>query len=169
MNVRTSSSESGQAVVEFVLLFPVVLVLLLMIVEFGFALHTYVTVNNAAAEAARFAAVGSRPNGGGGCESDPADPSIEGRAVIVSVGEVSCADVNVTYRKLMPGSGYLRGDSVTVAITHEYVPITPLGELMSAFSFGTLPETLTMYACADSRLERAPASQAGLVPGTGCS
>ncbi|MDA0365920.1 MAG: TadE/TadG family type IV pilus assembly protein [Chloroflexi bacterium] len=167
--MRTPTNDSGQAVVEFVLLFPVVLVLLLMIVEFGFALHTYVTVNNSAAEAARYAAVGSRINGGGACQSDPANPSIEGRAVVASAGEVSCADVRVTYRKLMPGGGYLRGDSVNVAITHEYLPITPLGELMSALSFGSLPATLTMRACADARLERAPASQAGLIPGTACS
>lgn len=167
--MRTSANDSGQAVVEFVLLFPVVLVLLLMVVEFGFALHTYVTVNNAAAEAARYAAVGSRPNGGGACQSDPANPSVEGRAVVASAGEVSCGDVVVTYRKIMPGSGYLRGDAVTVAITHEYLPLTPLGELMSAMSFGSLPATLTMRACADARLERAPASQSGLVPGTSCS
>ena len=58
---------------EFVLLFPFVLILILTIVEFGFALHSFVTVNNAASEAARFAAVANLPSGFALTENPPCD------------------------------------------------------------------------------------------------
>lgn len=167
--MQTLRREDGQAVVEFVLLFPLVLVMVMVIIEFGFALHTYVTINNAASEAARYAAVGNEPNTGATCDTTPSDPSIEGRAVDASGGLLSCSDVSVTYLKIVSTPGFARGDGVAVHITHTYTMVTPLGELMSTLSFGTLPSTLTMTACSDSRLELTPPDQSPLVAGAGCS
>lgn len=167
--MRRLSGDSGQAVVEFVLLFPLVLVLLLTIVEFGFALHTYVTINNAASEAARYAAVGNEPNNAVTCATGTTDPSIEERAVDASGTLLTCSDVTVTYQKIVSSPGFARGDGVAVHINYTYTPVTPLGALLSAFSFGTLPSTLTMTACSDSRLELTPVDQTVLVAGTGCS
>jgi Flp pilus assembly protein TadG len=155
--------------VEFVLIFPLVLVVLLMMIESGFALHSYITVNNAASEAARLGATAALPNGAGACRTDPLDPSVEGRAVDASAGLIECSDVTVTYHKVVTGTGFVRGDGVTVHIRYEYESITPLGELMTTLTMGTLPSTVTMQACSDSRLERTPATQAGLVAGTVCS
>jgi len=160
--------EDGQALVEFVLLFPLLLTLVLMLVEFGFALNAYITVNNASAEAARYAAVGSPPNGVGPCDTDAASPSIEGMAVRVSGDTLACADVTVGYLKRMPDSLYVRGDSVAVEIEYVYGMVTPLGEMVSLLSLGTLPTTMTMTACAEARLERGPVNQATLQPGGGC-
>jgi Flp pilus assembly protein TadG len=169
MSVRTLHHEDGQAVVEFVLLFPLVLVLIMVIVEFGFALHTYVTINNAASEAARYAAVGHEPNSGATCQTGPATPSIEGRAVDASGGILTCSDVAVAYLKITSGGGFTRGDGVAVHITHTYNTVTPLGQLLSTLSFGTLPSSLTMTACSDSRLELTPTDQSLLVAGNGCT
>lgn len=169
MSVRAWRHDDGQAVVEFVLLFPLVLVLIMVIVEFGFALHSYVTINNAASEAARYAAVGNEPNAGALCQTSPATPSIEGRAVDASGGLLTCSEVSVSYIKITAGTGFTRGDGVAVHIAHTYNTVTPLGQLLSALSFGTLPSSLTMTACSDSRLELTPTDQALLVAGTGCS
>jgi Flp pilus assembly protein TadG len=169
MGVHTLRHEDGQAVVEFVLLFPLVLVMLMVVVEFGFALHTYVTINNAASEAARYAAVGNEPNVGAACQTAPGTPSIEGRAVDASGGLLDCGDVSVTYLKIVSTPGFARGDGVAVHVTHTYTMVTPLGQLMSTLSFGTLPSTLTMTACSDSRLELTPPDQSPLVAGSGCS
>ncbi len=160
--------EDGQTMVEFVLLFPLLLVLALMLVEFGFALNAYITVNNASTEAARYAAVGSAVNGAGPCDSG-ATPSIEGLAVRVSSDLLACSDVDVGYIKRMPEAQYVRGDAVGVEIEYVYQMVTPLGDLMTLLSFGTVPNTLTMTACAEARLERGPVSQAGLQTGSGCS
>ena len=62
--MRRLRHEQGQAAVEFMLMFPFMLMLLLFIVEFGFILHAYISVVESAAEGARYAAVGNPPCGG---------------------------------------------------------------------------------------------------------
>ena len=156
MTVRRKS-EGGQALVEFVLLFPLVLVVILFVVEFGFALHAHITVNSAAREAARHAAVARLP-------SNPpltCDPnSIEERGVDSSVGIVLCDEVTVGYVEQNGDVGvFSRGDSVVVRINHIYTAKTPLAQLASTFSFGAIPSTFQISACADARLEGAPSDQ----------
>ena len=46
----------GQALVEFALVLPVMLLLLLLAVDFGRLFFTYIAVNNAAREATSYAA-----------------------------------------------------------------------------------------------------------------
>jgi len=53
----TRGSERGQSLVEFALVFTPLMLLLLAIVQFGFIFNTYVTVTNAAREAARTATI----------------------------------------------------------------------------------------------------------------
>jgi hypothetical protein len=50
---RSSGSESGQALVEFIIVFPVLLLLLFGIIEMGAAWRTYQVTTNAAREGAR--------------------------------------------------------------------------------------------------------------------
>jgi len=160
-------SDDGQALVETVLLFPFLLVMVLVLVEFGFAFNAFITVNSASAEAARYAAVGG-PLDDGLCSPSASPVSIEGVAVRASGAAVDCADVDVTYMKLMPGGQYVRGDAVTVRVTRTYATVTPLGELFSKFSFGTFPSEMTLSACSEARLERGPTDQGGLTAGSSC-
>ncbi len=154
--MRKLHSDRGQSTVEFTMLFPFIMVLILIIIEFGFALHTHLRVTGAAREAARHAAVGNLPS------ATCAAGSIEARALNTSGSMLACSDLTVGYLEENGAAGYGRGDSVVVQINHDYTPITPLGQLMSAFSFGTIPATFPMEACADIRLEGTLASQAGL-------
>lgn len=64
-------SESGQALVEFALLLPILAVLLMGIIEFGVVFHDYVTVTDASRVGARKAAV-SRFVGDNGAAAETA-------------------------------------------------------------------------------------------------
>ena len=164
---RLGPGDDGQALVETVLLFPFLLIMVLVLVEFGFAFNAFITVNSASAEAARYAAVGG-PLDNGLCSPTASPATIEGVAVRASGDSIDCADVDVTYTKYMPGAQYVRGDAVTVRVTRTYATVTPLGELFSAFSFGTFPAEMTLSACSEARLERGPADQSGLTTGSSC-
>jgi hypothetical protein len=73
------SSSKGQSLVEITLLFPILLILLSGLVEFGFALNEYLTIQDAVRNAARFAsdsdydAVDSNPVA---ATCDSADPDV---------------------------------------------------------------------------------------------
>ena len=54
---RRSRQESGQALVEFALVLPVLILLVVGIIDFGFAFNSWNTTQNAAREGARIAAV----------------------------------------------------------------------------------------------------------------
>ena len=147
--MRRRRGEHGQAVVEFTLLFPVVLFLILVISELGVAVYTAITVTSAAREAARFAAVANLV--GDTCQAG----TVTAKAVSTSGNRVVCDEVTVWFVDLSdpPDALATRGDAVVVTIDHEYSLITPLGALASAFSFGTIPDSFTISACADARLE----------------
>lgn len=55
---RPGSGEKGQALVEFALLLPVFLLIVLGIVDFGFLFSTWINTTHGAREGARAAAVG---------------------------------------------------------------------------------------------------------------
>ncbi len=56
-------SESGQAIVEFALILPLVLILLLLILDFGRAINYWIDSTHLASEGARLAAVDKAPGG----------------------------------------------------------------------------------------------------------
>lgn len=162
---RIHNDDSGQTVVEFTLMLPFFLFMLLFLVEFGFAFYTQILVRNAASEAARYAAVGALPSAA--C----ADGSIEDRLVDASGGLVTCGGtdtITVTYQDAVLGD-YTRGSGVAVRVTHVHDTVTPLGAVANYISWGAVPTQFGLSACADSRLETRPASQTGLVGGADCS
>ena len=122
--------------------------LLLFIIEISVALYTTITVTGAAREAARFAAV-ANPIGWADCEAG----TVKGRAVSTSSDIVECDEIEVWFVDVDSDGNLLRGDAVVVKITHEYTLFTPIGGLANAFSFGAIPPSFTIGACADARLE----------------
>jgi len=127
--------EGGQALVEFALIVPVFLILVLSIVDFGWALRSWITVTNSAREAARVGAVGAA------CDD------IKQRAVDTSADLLTLSDVTVENCQGDPGT------SVVVTVTYDYSFITPLGGLLTTFTGRTLPSTITMTSTSDMRLE----------------
>jgi Flp pilus assembly protein TadG len=156
--------ERGQAMVEFVLVFPMLLIFALALMEFGFMLHANISVNSAAREGARFAAVANQPSATPGtCDVG----SIEERTVDSSSGVLACSEVTIVYIEQTGDTVYGRGDEVVVNIDHTYTTKTPFGDVLNALSFGTIPSTVQIRACGDARLEVPPTNQGILVAGTG--
>lgn len=153
--------DSAQAGVEFVLMFPFVLFLMLSMIEFGFLMFTTLTVNNAAHEAARYAAVG---NPVGGCNS-----GIIERAVLVGNGIVECGDVEVLFIDIDGDSEAFRGDSVVIRINHTYQAVTPLVAIASAFSLGALSTDINISGCSDARLQSPTQEASPDLSGTDCT
>jgi Flp pilus assembly protein TadG len=132
---RSADRQRGQALLEFALLLPFFLILILSIVDFGWALRSWITVTNSAREGARLAAVGAT------CDD------IKQRAVDTSADLLTVGDVSVTNCQGEPG------DDVSVTVSYDYSWITPLVPMLSTFMGGALPSTLTMTSTSDMRLE----------------
>jgi Flp pilus assembly protein TadG len=160
--VRKIRNEHGQTVVEFTLMLPFLLFFFFALAEFGYGFYTHIAVRNAAAEAARHAAVGKLPSTT--CLAD----SIENRAREASNNVVPCSAVTVGYHTLQDGA-YRRGSGVAVRINHQYQAITPLPAIASFISWGVVPTTWNLSACADARLEAAPSLPTNPPPPTALS
>lgn len=143
-------SQRGQSLVEFALVLPILLILLLGIVDFGMGLRAYVTLTNATREGARFAAVGN-PAG-----TYPADctGSFSDSAVGRVCTTLSGLDLDgVQTVSVVYPDGQLPGHSVVVSADYQYEFITPLSAVAGFFSGGSFPGHLDLSATSDMRLE----------------
>lgn len=146
--------DDGQSAVEFMLVLPLLLLVLLAVAELGAAFYTYVTLNNATSEAARWASIGHVPD----ATCDLATEGIQWRAQVMSRGLLTCADPGVTFQidyddaaSGQPG----RGTAVTVRVSRTYQARTPLPAFVSFVTAGALfPSSWGMTACSDARLEQ---------------
>jgi hypothetical protein len=121
--------------VEFAFVVPIFLVLVLGVVDFSWALRSWITVTNSAREGARLGAVGAT------CDD------IKQRVVDTSADLVTLSDVSVVNCQGDPGT------DVSVTLDYDYSFITPLGDLLTLISGGTFPETLNMTSSSDMRIE----------------
>jgi len=124
--------ERGQSMVEFALVVPIFLVIVLGIVDFGMALRAYVTIENAAREGARYGVVD--------CDSTADVTEIKNKVVDMSGGLLEAADVAVDADSVSSGNQNCTsslpaaGGTITVTATHTYNMITPLGNLVTSLS-----------------------------------
>jgi Flp pilus assembly protein TadG len=134
------ASRRGQSVVEFALLLPVILILVLTAVDFGRLYSSWVTLNNSARVAANYAA--ANPNAAFGIGSTYANlVTGEGFGSLGSICSVSggipapifadtTVDSNTTTRNL--------GDTATVSVSCSFKVITPF---ISALIGNSVPLT----------------------------
>ncbi len=148
--------ERGQALVEFALALPILLILIFGLVDFGFGLKTHISVTNASREGARLGAVGF-PAGSypADCNSDPGDDTtVVGRVCSALASNVAnVQNVTVTFQERNGIAGIQNGDSIIVDITYRYSFITPLGAMLSTFSGGGLPSFVDLESTTDMRME----------------
>ena len=111
--------QRGQGIVEFAVVVPVFVLLVMGIVDMGMALRAYVTVTNSSREGARYAIV---------CPSTVNDDLVKGRVVNYSNGLVRTEDVAVTWQT--PAERCKSGDSVKVEAFTDYKYITPLASFL---------------------------------------
>jgi Flp pilus assembly protein TadG len=129
--------------VEFALVVPLLLVLIMGMVDFGMALRAYVTVTNASREGARLGVT---------CRTDG---PITDRTVLYSSNLLTASDVIVVANPCSSGAyvGATDGLPVTVTATRNHHLITPLGNLVSLVSGGTVPNTIPLSATTTMRVE----------------
>ncbi len=113
---RLARSASGQSLIEFVLVIPILLLILFGIMEFGRYFYTRLTLRQAVAEAARFAVTGNQltdPVSGQGLgRASSIEHIIEQRTA--SLG-VSPSDISIS-----PADGGAPEQVVTIDVHYHY-------------------------------------------------
>lgn len=127
---RYIKNNQGQALVEFALVLPVLLLLTVGAMEFGLAINQYIVLTEAAREGARSAALGA---------TNTTITSV----VNAAVSEIGTSQLTVT---ISPSSTRVSGNSVTVTVAKPVQAITPL---MSPF----FPTGFTLQGSATMRVE----------------
>jgi Flp pilus assembly protein TadG len=127
---KRRKNDSGQAVVEFAVILPVLLMILFAILQFGIVFNNYIQVTAAAREGARKAAV-SRSLGTAAAETAS---TTSAKAAAPGLKQSS---ITVTY----PNSPtFAQGSDVTVQVTYPY-SISILGIIVKS---GKLTSSTTM-------------------------
>lgn len=112
-------NEKGQSLVEFALVLPLLLLILMAIVEFALMFNSYLVISNASREGARYASLGGN------------DIEVVERVQLAAGAlDQSKLDVIVTPSKSDRG----RGDTVHVLVEYDYVLISPIvSDVLSSF------------------------------------
>ena len=119
---RTSGLRTrarGQALVEFVIVAPIMLILLLGILQFGIVLHDYISVTNAADAAARKASVTATQG--------------DAQSLVIATARSAAPDLKAANLgvSVSPGSPWSSGQDVTVTVSYPYT-ISILGILVKS-------------------------------------
>ena len=136
--------EGGAIAIEFAFVAPVLLILLLGTIQFGYAFFVQINMNNAAREAARGLAVGSASVGGATSCSNAGTGTAESLAcdflagLAVSSFILSACDPDHPDNTLCPGD-----KDVTVKVTIPRSKIA-LGDILGFFDTGTMEAQVTM-------------------------
>ena len=156
MHATLRARASGQALVEFAFVFPLIALMAFAFIDIGRAVFAYTTLTNAAREAARVAVVSQLDPVAGPWRcianrpvEDVSDPNWTFRGCAMAAGAtlgVAGADVTATYAA-PPGtdlectSGLSVGCLVTVTVTSNFSPITPVaGQLIGSIAMSATSE-----------------------------
>jgi len=150
MRAPTTPREKGATLVEFAIVFPVLITLLIGLIEFGWLFARNVDVGHAAREGARLAAVNfpSGPSSGSATRID-ADRD----ALIAEICER--ANLNPTATVTLASSGAV-DDPATVTVTSQATTLT-------GFLDWAIPGGTSLEATAETRLEQ-PATWTDTAP-----
>jgi Flp pilus assembly protein TadG len=137
-------SEAGAQLVEFALVLPMLLLVVLGIAEFGFIFQRYEVLTNAAREGARIASLPGYSTA-----------DVQARvAAYVTAGRVPTTGTNPTVAvtdvpiPTAPGGPVLTGKRVTVTYRHTYMFLTGIGSW-----FGVSYATVPLIAVSEMRSE----------------
>ena len=139
-------ADRGQSIVELALAVPILCAILFAIVEFGLITSDQVTLDHAAADAAR---VGAR--GDSTAQLTFAQTQATNEANTTSVKQCGTPAVTVTYDGSNPNAIVIP-DQVHVTVSCTYVPLTPLGSIVALFG-SSLNLTPTLSASYTLRVQ----------------
>jgi PKD repeat protein len=152
---RERGSRGGQALAEFALILPVFMLLMLVAIDFGRSFFTYIDVNNAAREAANYAA-GDPTDLAGILAAAQGQQNVQGQGgespITTTSVNVSCADQSgVTIACATAGGGSGTGNTVTVDVTEQFTFVTPwVNSIFSGSPTMTASSTATVLVLAAS-------------------
>lgn len=113
----------AQSMVEFAMIAPLLFLFILGIIEMGYALFVYTSVQNAAREGARAAAV--RPCADGADTTQIKNATLSRMPALVDVASIDPSAIGITYSN---GSATTAdfGDTVTVTLAYQFQLLDPL-------------------------------------------
>lgn len=126
---KVIQNNRGQALVEFALILPILLLLIIGSMEFGLIIHQYLAVTEAAREGARSAAVGA---------SDAAVTSV----VRTAASQIPADQLTIT----VSPTTRVRGSGVTVTVE---MPVNTITNLIRPF----FPSGFTVQGISTMRVE----------------
>ncbi len=138
LRLRKEKGQRGQAMVEFALVLPLLLIITFIIIDFGFAFSQWVIITNATREGARLGATGKSADLVATRTIDASNGTLEGAGDVVTVEYL---DLN--------GDGVGIGDQVVVKARHDYNLLTPLDSFLSLTGLNPI----TLSACTNMRVE----------------
>ncbi len=136
---RIRNNEKGQTMVEFALILPLLLFLLLGIIQFGIILNGQITVTSAAREGARVAVVGE------------GDDVVETRVRNALAGSLMVDAVSAVIEIIRPAQS---GDELTVRVQSSVPIIVPMIPPLNTIFPGGIFE---LNAISVMRVEKLPA------------
>jgi Flp pilus assembly protein TadG len=142
---RRRRGERGQNLVEFALILPIFMFIVLGTIEFGWVLKSYITVTNSAREGARYGIV---------CPVN--DNQIRERVNTHSNGMIQTSEVTVAWRDSVSNNTVPRCTSegyVEVQAGYDYGYITPLPGLVRGLTGRILPSSLRLESTTKMRVE----------------
>ncbi len=154
--LRRFSSQKGQGLVEFAVIFPIFALLIFVVVDTGLLMGRYNSVNHATKEGARLAAVGATH------DEIVARIKTQSQGLLDGASE-NCppsADKDICVEWIPGPPGHSSdvgqvGSSVKVSIRYKYTLITPLANgRIAGLPVPGVPDGFEVTACAVARLER---------------
>ena len=137
---KGKTGRSGQAMVEFALVLPILLLLIMGIIEFGRLLFIYSAVTTSSREAARYASASGLPSGFSTSSDveryeDCAGIRAAARRSAIAIN-LADSDILISYdhgpgttvysSTCPPSGGFTLGDRVNVQVSYTYHPLVPI-------------------------------------------
>lgn len=135
---RTRDPEAGQELIEFALVFPMLLLVMLGIIDFGFLFRNYEVLTNAAREGARVAVLP-------GYSASDVQTRVDQYIVASGLTGTATTTVGAT-QNINVGGSCIAVQPITVTYPHTYLFLGPIVGLLGGGSFTnkTLTATSTM-------------------------
>jgi Flp pilus assembly protein TadG len=136
---RLKFARSGQAVVEFALVLPLVLIMVISVFEFARAWNVQQVLTDAAREGARVAVVGAG--------NEETNPALTNKVTAVVDNALSVAGIDpsdATYSMPGVGDGHDSQATVQIELPYRFVFLGPLMEWTLDKSSLTLRTSITM-------------------------
>lgn len=133
---RMRQTETGQTLVEFSMVLPLILLLLFAIVDFGRAMYAWSVLGNAAREGGRTAALGS-------------NTSTVNAAITTAATGLNTSDLVLGPHTNIGGT---KGSTVTVNVQYNFEYVTPISGILEFLGADSLANP-TLSASTSMRLE----------------